>query len=132
MQLRARPAFTLLELAVAVTIVLAVISFSYPRIANLRHTTYKDAVANDLRNLVHQQELLFNAESRYTEDLTEDALNFTLSDKVNVTVQYLLADNSWLATGEYISMPTATCAVAMGAFTPVGYTGSKVECAEDF
>jgi prepilin-type N-terminal cleavage/methylation domain-containing protein len=124
----ARKGFTLIELLAALTVIIAITSFVMPRVIPVRQRAYADAVANDLRNLVQAQELLFARESRFASSITDPSLGMTMSEKVNIQIQYVMADNSWLATGEYIGSPDGICAVAMGDFVPVGYVGSRVEC----
>lgn len=133
MTLNSRNGFTLLELVVVVTLILAIMSFAYPRMGKLRHTTYTDAVANDLRNLVQAQELFFNAYNEYADDEEDPLLTFETSEKVVIEIEPITTAG-WVATGQYVSRPTAYCAVFVGEIDPdvlLGATQQKILCAEN-
>mgnify|MGYP001278175661 CR=1 FL=1 len=127
-QRRTAPGFTLVEIVAVLAVFLTILAFIFPRFAGLRHRTYSDVVANDLRNLVQAQEELFAKEGRYATDLEDPGLVFKWHDKVAIMITEVVPNNSWIATGEYISWPDAYCAVAVGDFIPPGYVGHRVEC----
>lgn len=130
MYFKNRQGYTLLELIVVLAVSLAIGALALPQLLPLQERTYVATVANSLRNLSNGQELLFAQTGQYAEDVDDPNLPFEEDKKVQVDIQYVLADNSWFATAYHLGAPDIICGVAFGRTLPQGWIGNRVECSQ--
>lgn len=111
-----REGFTLIELLIVVVIIGILASIAIPKFASTRERAFVSAMTADLRNLASLQEVHHNANFTYSTD--QDALGFTNSDGVTVTIGEATGQG-WSATAVHSGLPAVTCALYHGNATQV-------------
>ena len=106
-----RDGFTLIELLIVVVIIGILAAIAIPKFSATRERAFVSGMKADLRNLASLQELYHNANFTYSTD--QDALDFTSSDGVTVTVGEATGQG-WSATAVHTGLPTVTCALYHG------------------
>ncbi len=111
-----REGFTLIELLIVVVIIGILASIAIPKFSATRERAFVSAMTADLRNLASLQEVYHNANFTYSTD--QDALGFTRSDGVTVTIGEATGQG-WSASAVHTGLPSVTCALYHGNATQV-------------
>ena len=116
MKQRDRSGFTLIELLIVVVIIGILAAIAIPKFSEVRTKGFISAMKSDLRNLASLQEIYYNTNYSFTNDL--DAVGFRGTDGVTITVAE--ADNrGWSASTVHAGLPAESCALYHGNATPL-------------
>lgn len=114
--IKARSAFTLVEILAVVVIIGILAAILIPKFGNSKNKANFTAVKSDLKNLATMQEAFFYDYQRYTTDL--DSLKATVSKGVILTVEEATA-TGWSAKAYHPDTWPHTCAIYFGTATVV-------------
>jgi prepilin-type N-terminal cleavage/methylation domain-containing protein len=111
-----RSGFTLIELLIVVVIIGILAAIAIPKFTAVREKAFMSSAKADLRNLASLQEVYYNDNYTFSNDLT--AVGFAGSE--GVTIAFGEATNlGWSATAAHIGLPLDFCAFFHGDATPV-------------
>jgi len=119
--------FTLIELLIVVVIIGILASIAIPKFGAVREKAYLSAARADLRNLANLQDVYYNDNYTYTNNLS--ALGFDPSDGVTISVGEA-TNLGWSATATHAGLPSESCGIFHGnaaAVTPATVL-STVQC----
>jgi prepilin-type N-terminal cleavage/methylation domain-containing protein len=122
-----RDGFTLIELLIVVVIIGILAAIAIPKFSATRERAFVSAMSADLRNLASLQEVHHNANYTYSTD--QDALGFTRSEGVTVTIAEATG-GGWSATAVHAGLPGESCALYHGNAAQVSpaTTESMIQC----
>lgn len=107
--------FTLIELLIVVVIIGILAAIAIPKFSSARENAFRAAMMTDLKNIAHFQELYYNDNFVFTDDL--DVLEAETSSGVTVDITEATA-SGWAATAAHEGLDEAeTCGVFHGDAT---------------
>jgi prepilin-type N-terminal cleavage/methylation domain-containing protein len=107
-----RRGFTLIELIIVILVIGVLAAIAVPKIYGTRLRALRSTMQADLRNLATQQEVYYNDNFSYSNDLT--ALGFVESRAVTVTVNVASA-TGWSATSVHAGLTGEQCDTGHGS-----------------
>ena len=115
-----RRGFTLIELLIVVVIIGILAAIAIPKFASTKERAYVAKMKGDLRNLATAQESYSadNAGAYYGGAVPNAALTYNPSSGITITITFA-ANSGWAAIASMPAVTTRTCALYVGATTPV-------------
>lgn len=126
MDTRAR-GFTLIELLIVIVVLGILASIVIIKASSVRDRAFLAAARADLRNLADLEEVYYNDNYQYTDDLT--AVGFTNSEGISVKVAEA-TNLGWSASAVPLGLPSDGCALYHGGAAPLtpATVESTVQC----
>lgn len=108
--------FTLIELLIVVVIIGILATIAIPKFSAARENAFRAAMMTDLKNIAHFQELYYNDNFSFADDL--DVLEAETSDGVTIEITEA-TESGWAATAAHDGLDEAElCGVFHGEATP--------------
>jgi prepilin-type N-terminal cleavage/methylation domain-containing protein len=119
--------FTLIELLIVVVIIGILASIAIPKFTAVREKSYLAAVKADLRNLANSQDVYYNDNYTYSNNLA--ALGVAPSEGVTISIGEA-TNTGWSATAFHAGLTAESCALYHGGATQVAPATvvSSVQC----
>ena len=122
-----RSGFTLIELLIVVVIIGILASIAIPKFTAVREKAFFAAMKSDLKNLANLQDVYYNDNYSYGNDLA--ALGLTPSEGVTITISEA-SNTGWSASATHAGVPAGACALYHGAAAQVtpAVVADRVQC----
>lgn len=109
-----RKGFTLIELLIVIVIIGILAAIAIPKFGETREAAYYAAMQTDLKNLNTAQELYYQEDYQYGNDLT-NLTAFQASKGVTVTPTVSGSGQGWSATATHNALPSGEgCVIYVG------------------
>jgi prepilin-type N-terminal cleavage/methylation domain-containing protein len=116
LHLNRRRGFTLIELLIVVVIIGVLASIAVASFRNVKQKSYLSVLKSDLRNLAVAQEMHFEANRAYTDDLALIRFNPTRGVQFSITA----TATGWEAIATHNGALPRVCSMFYGNVTPTG------------
>lgn len=117
--------FTLIELLIVVVVIGILATIAIPRLGQTREQAFVAAMQSDLRQLIHAQELYYQANefTYFTSSLPDAGFPFNLTDGVTIALSSEDPSSGYSAIASHANA-SATCALSVGE----GAAQGAVQC----